>query len=223
MKIKWHPALLLGLCLICFCLSQTTNAQAEPANSAVARCFDGDTVKLTDRRVVRLAGIDAPELAHEKIAEQFYARAAQKELENIVTGHKINLGEASVHSKDRYGRLIAELRLEDGQSVSELMIRRGAAFYYPHQDLLPDLQKRLLEEQIAAIETRQGMWEELLASPVAKMNYIGNRDSLRFFPNDCPQAQKIKPRNRVYFETLMDAFLAGFAPARVCPFWPDAR
>ncbi|MBO4335621.1 MAG: thermonuclease family protein [Desulfovibrio sp.] len=223
MRIKWPFALLLGLCLLCLCLCKDTWAQAEPANSAVARCFDGDTVKLTDRRVVRLAGIDAPELAHEKIAEQFYARAAQKELESIVTGHKISLGEASVHNKDRFGRVIAELMLEDGQSVCELMVRRGAAFYYPHKDLLPDLQKRLLEEQIAAIETRQGMWEELLASPVAKMNYIGNRDSLRFFPNDCPQAQKIKPRNRVYFETLMDAFLAGFAPSRVCPFWPDAR
>ncbi|MCR5815215.1 MAG: thermonuclease family protein [Desulfovibrio sp.] len=212
----------LGLCLFLLC-HIPTQAQELPTTCAVARCFDGDTVKLTDRRVVRLAGIDSPELAHEKIREQFYAKSAQKELERLVAGHKLTLGQASVNSKDRFGRIVADLLLEDGQSVSELMVRHGAAFYYPHKDLLPDLQERLLEEQKAAIETRQGMWEELLASPVAKQNYIGNRDSLRFFPNDCPQAQKIKPRNRVYFETLMDAFLAGFAPARVCLFWPDAR
>ena len=212
----------LFLCLALLIGTQVT-AQDLPKTFSVARCFDGDTVKLTDRRIVRLAGIDTPELAHEKTYEQFYAKKAQKELESLVTGHKVSLGEASVENKDRFGRLICDLILEDGQSISELMVRRGAAFYYPHKDLLPDLQARLLEEQKAAIETRQGMWEELLASPVARQNYIGNRDSLRFFPNDCPQAQKIKPRNRVYFETLMDAFLAGFAPARVCPFWPKAQ
>lgn len=31
----------------------------------------------------------------------------------------------------------------------------------------------------------------------------------------------MKPRNRIHFGTLMDAFMAGYAPARVCPFWPE--
>ncbi|MCR4666368.1 MAG: thermonuclease family protein [Desulfovibrio sp.] len=196
---------------------------AEENRATVARCFDGDTVKLMDRRVVRLAGIDTPELAHGETAEQFYARQSKKDLEGLVAGQKVLLEEASVGEKDRYGRIISDLRLPDGQSVSDLMVRQGSAYFYPHGDLLPALQERLLKLQREAINERAGLWEELLRSPVAAENYIGNRESLRFFPLDCAHAQKIKPRNRVYFGTLMDAFLAGFAPARVCPFWPKAR
>ncbi|MBO4369571.1 MAG: thermonuclease family protein [Desulfovibrio sp.] len=191
--------------------------------AVVARCFDGDTVKLMDRRVVRLGGIDTPELAHGNLYEQFYARKAQKLLENLVSGKKVTLIEVSVNSKDNYGRIIADLMLEDGRSVSDTMVRQGAAFFYPHKDLLPDLQERLRSLQREAIEERAGLWAELLEHPIAGQNYIGNRDSLRFFPADCPQAQSIKPRKRVYFGTLMDAFLAGFAPSRVCPFWPRAQ
>lgn len=209
---------------VLFLFVSVLRTQAEEAQVAtVARCFDGDTVKLMDRRIVRLAGIDSPELAHEQTREQFYARTAQQELTRLVAGHKVVLTQASVAPKDRYGRIIADLTLEDGQSVSDLMISRGAAFFYPHKDLLPELQERLLELQKVAIENRAGFWEELLSGPAGQKNYVGNRDSLRFFPADCPQADKIKPRHRVYFGTLMDAFLAGFAPARVCVFWPNAH
>ena len=75
----------LVLCLALLIGTQVT-AQDLPKTFSVARCFDGDTVKLTDRRIVRLAGIDTPELAHEKTYEQFYAKKAQKELESLVTG-----------------------------------------------------------------------------------------------------------------------------------------
>ncbi|MDE5879487.1 MAG: nuclease, partial [Desulfovibrio sp.] len=74
-----------------------------------------------------------------------------------------------------------------------------------------------------AIHERRGLWAHLLELPLAQETYVGNRGSLRFFPVKCPEARHIKPRNRVHFGTLMDAFLAGYAPARVCVFWPEAR
>ena len=100
------------------------------------------------------------------------------------------------------------------------MIRNGAAYFYPHQDLSPQLQERLRNLQHEAIAGRRGMWAFLLSQPVAKNTYLGNKESLRFFPADCAEAQHIRPRNRVYFGNLMDAFMAGYAPARVCSFWP---
>lgn len=223
---RWrcHAGKVVLLLLLCCLLSPLiARAQETPLpqpSGVVARCFDGDTLKLTDRRIVRLAGIDAPEVAHDGGKAQFYARQSREELDRLAKGRKVHLFAAGINSRDRHGRIVADVRLEDGQSLSDLMLSRGAAFYYPHQDQNPQLQERLRGLQEEAINERRGLWAYLLSLPLARQNYTGNRNSLRFFPADCPEAEHIKPRNRVYFGTLMDAFLAGYAPARVCQFWP---
>lgn len=218
MKIKSAIFLLLFFILLPYALL----AQEPQPEGIVAQIFDGDTVKLMDRRIVRIAGIDSPELKHGKSSEQFYARISQQELNGLLEGKHVRVREVSEKGKDRYGRIVADLECDDGRSVAEEMIRRGAAFFYFHKDLSPLYQERLLQLQRSAIEERAGMWNLLLEHPIARENYVGNRESRRFFPADCPNAHNIKPRWRVYFGTLMDAFLAGYSPARVCLFWPDA-
>lgn len=200
-----------------------TDQQLEQTGGTVAHCFDGDTLKLRDRRVVRLAGIDAPELGCGQTQPQYYAREARTELERLTKGKQVSLHAAGVNDHDRHGRLVAELRLADGRSLNELMVASGAAFFYPHRDLGPEFQERLRALQAQAIHERRGFWAHLLSLPLARETYVGNRASLRFFPVNCPEARNIKPRNRIHFGTLMDAFLAGYAPARICLFWPSAR
>ncbi len=223
MKIKRAIVWLLMVCLPLLCPTRQVHAEdASHPDGIVAHCFDGDTMKLQDRRVVRLAGIDAPEMPRNGKPAQFYARQAKKALEGLARGQKVGLVFPGLNQHDRYGRLIADVRLENGESLNEKLIEQGAAFFYPHQDLTPDFQEKLASLQADAIQERRGLWDYLLAQPLANLNYVGNRASLRFFPADCPAVQTIKPRNRVNFGTLMDAFLAGYAPARVCQFWPDA-
>lgn len=213
---------LFSLLALLFFANQSQSVENK-SKAVVASCFDGDTVKLADRRVVRITGIDAPEVVHDNAPEPFYAQKARDELFALLGGKKVTLKTTSVTPRDRFGRLLADLILEDGQSIAELMVKRGAAYFFPHKELAPDFQERLLLLQREAITARVGLWELLLEDSVARESYVGNRDSLRFVPANCPQAQLIKPRNRVYFGTLMDAFMAGFAPARICPFWPKAR
>ena len=195
---------------------------SHPAGT-VSHCFDGDTMKLNDRRVVRLAGIDAPEVPHGGKKAQYYSREAKRLLEDLAKGEKIELVFPGVSPKDSYGRLICDARLSDGRSLNQELVAQGAAFFYPHRDLTPDFQEKLLELQTEAIKERRGMWDKILEMPIARQPYIGNQQSLRFFPADCPEAQTILPRNRVHFGNLMDAFLAGYAPARICPFWPEIQ
>lgn len=202
---------------------RTAAPEMEQPDGTVAHCFDGDTLKLGDRRVVRLAGIDAPELGRGQTRPQYYAREAKAELERLARGRQVSLLAAGENDHDRHGRLVAEVCLADGRSLNELMVASGAAFFYPHRDLEPEFQERLREIQARAIHERRGLWAHLLSLPLAHETYVGNRASLRFFPVTCPEAQHIKPRNRIHFGTLMDAFLAGYAPARVCVFWPSAR
>ncbi|MDE7242244.1 thermonuclease family protein [Desulfovibrio sp.] len=214
---------LLGLLL---CAYPGLRAEEQPLtqpDGMVAHCFDGDTFKLRDRRVVRLAGIDSPELGRGETIPQYYAREAKAELERLTRGQQVSLYSAGVSDRDRHGRLVADVRLADGRSLNDLMVASGAAFFYPHRDLGPEFQERLRDLQAEAIRERRGLWAHLLELPLAQETYVGNRGSLRFFPVNCPEARHIKPRNRVHFGTLMDAFLAGYAPARVCLFWPDAR
>lgn len=225
LSLLWVTVVFACFTFSSFCSANAILSQDEFPNSAgiVAFCFDGDTVKLTDRRVVRLAGIDTPEIQHGQNSAQYFSRAARAILETVTKGRKVTLLVAGSQIRDNYGRFLAELMLEDGTSVCELMIAKGAAFYYPHTDLRPSFGERLLALQKIAIKQRVGMWELLLDQPLAKQQYIGNRASLRFFPINCAEARRIKPRNKVVFGNLMDAFSAGYAPARICPFWPNEQ
>ena len=222
---QWLCAL-VALAALLLCSAAPLCAEEQPLahpDGTVAYCFDGDTMKLRDRRVVRLAGIDSPELGRGEATPQYYAREAKAELQRLAQGRRVSLLSAGVSDHDRHGRVVADVRLEDGTSLNDLMVESGAAFFYPHQDLGPEFQERLRDLQAQAIHERRGLWAHLLTLPLAHETYVGNRNSLRFFPVNCPEAHHIKPRNRVHFGTLMDAFLAGYAPARVCVFWPAAK
>lgn len=215
----WPVALLLAFCLL-LCAAQARAMPAQAVESPVAHCFDGDTLKLANRRVVRLAGIDAPETSRHGQPGQYYSREAKQLLSRLAQGQRVTAVPRGALARDRYGRMVAEILLPDGSSLNERMIAEGAAFFYHHEDLDPEYEERLRQLQNTAIHERRGMWAKLLESPAGLASYVGNRHSRRFFPLDCSDALKIRPRNREYFGNLMDAFLAGYAPARVCPFWP---
>ena len=224
---KHTPAQVFALLLLCLLLAGVAGAapaaEQQATTGKVAKCFDGDTIKLTDRRTVRLAGIDAPEMDHGKHKPQYYAREAMDQLSRLAQGKEVRLVPVDAKGKDHYGRIVADVILPDGHSLSDTMVRNGAAFVYPHSEQNAHFQERLRKLQHEAIAARRGMWAYVLTLPAAKKTYLGNRESMRFFPTDCAEVQHIKPRNRVFFGTLMDAFMAGYAPARPCNFWPDAK
>ena len=222
MSPAWCIVFLAMLSVFC-CAGHAPRAGGMPLPyGVVATCFDGDTIKLTDRRVIRLAGIDTPELHQGTEPPQYYAREAMLLTQRLARGMTVRLRAAGEAERDRYGRIVADVLLPDGRSCSEVLVREGAALVYPHANLDADFLARLCALQREAIIERRGMWEHVLSLPAARTTYVGNRQSRRFFPADNAYAQRIKPRNRVIFGTLMDAFMAGYAPARPATFWPQA-
>lgn len=217
-----------SLLFFLICLLSLTGIAAHAAER-VDYCFDGDTLKLGNGRVVRLAGIDTPELSHGDQPAQYHAEESRRLLQELVLGKTISLrpvnnrGEraASGFPTDKHKRLVAEALLPDGASVNERMVAEGAAFVYPHKEHPQEYTLKLLRLQQEAMATGKGFWKRLLSDPMVERAYVGNRNSLRFFSADCPETKRINPRNRVGFSTLEDAFSAGYAPARVCPFWPE--
>jgi micrococcal nuclease len=179
--------------------------------AAVRRVADGDTIELTDGRLVRYLGIDAPEINHEAGTAQpfgFEARARNREW---VGSQRVRL-EVDVERFDVYGRTLAYVFLPDGSMVNEALLQEGLAFCLAKT---PNLKynDRLLRAQRQAMELRRGIWREWREAPG---RYIGSRNSRRFHRHDCPEAKRILPKNRILFTTRWEAHWAGYSPSREC-------
>jgi micrococcal nuclease len=207
--------------LLCACLFAPGLARADGETVRVARVFDGDTCRLADGRTVRLAGIDAPEVAHGDVPAQYFAAEAKAGLERRVMGRELRLVRAG-RGGDRFGRVLGDFLLSDGASAAEALVADGAVFVFWHRDLPPALFDRLFAAQRRAMAAGHGFWPRLLALPQPSRPYVGNAASRRFHDAACPEGRAVSPRSRVAFPDLRAAFAAGFAPARECTPWPAA-
>ncbi len=81
----------------------------------VVKHVDGDTVyvKFEDGKIgkIRIIGVDAPELAKENRAAEFYAKEASEYLHDLIYGKTVYL-EKDVSDRDQYGRLLRYVWLE---------------------------------------------------------------------------------------------------------------
>ena len=177
---------------------------------------DGDTIVLTNGWRVRYIGINAPEIDHENQKAQPYGYKARSFNKKLVLSQKIGL-EFDEERRDRYGRLLAYIFLEDGSFLNSRLLENGLA-YYLHRRPNVKYDKRLMKTQQEAMKFRKGLWHNWKEEPA---RYIGNQNSRRFHLASCPLSQKIKWKNRMVFSTKWDAFYAGYAPAKNCihEFW----
>lgn len=99
-------------------------------HAVVERVVDGDTAQVTvdlgfklyHRVVLRLARINTPERGMPN-----YAEATAKLAELLPPGSKVH---ADVVRKDKYGRYVTEISLDDASSVSDMMLASGLAKPY---------------------------------------------------------------------------------------------
>lgn len=132
----------------------------------VARAaIDGDTILLSDGRLVRLIGVNAPELASrdgERAAEPL-AQAAQAKLQTLLADNPLQLRfERERH--DRYGRLLAHVFARDRDVQAELL-RAGlvAAIAIPPNTAQVEEYFALERE---ARRRRLGLWREPYYAPI---------------------------------------------------------
>ncbi len=94
----------------------------QDSRCAVLRIIDGDTIRCTDGRRIRLLLIDAPEMDQEPFGMQ--ARSAVERLASV--GSMLAL-EFDVGRLDRFGRTLAYAYLPDGRMLNEELLRAGMA------------------------------------------------------------------------------------------------
>ena len=176
---------------------------------------DGDTILLADGRRVRYIGVNAPEVAHPEkgqVAEPFGV-AASKQNKCLVYGHRVRL-DFDREKKDRYGRVLAYVYLEDGTFVNLKMVESGYAYVLY---LKPNTRfdRTLIKAQRRAMASGRGIWSDWTASD-NKEGIIGNKRSRRFHRKSCPNAGSIHPKNRIALSSRWEAFWLGYAPAKQC-------
>lgn len=114
---------IFGLLVLMSCMNLV---QAEEFTAKVITVIDGDTVMVLrgkkEKIKIRLADIDAPELAQEFGAE------SQKSLADLVLKKDVQV---STRAVDDYGRVVANLSV-NGMDVNAEQVRRGAAWAYVH-------------------------------------------------------------------------------------------
>lgn len=202
------------LLIVCGLLLGIQAAQA--GTRLVTRVYDGDTLRLEGGRVLRLYGLDTPEMRKKS---QYFAVAAKKALSELVLNRQVEVVEVG-EGRDRFGRTLAIVILPDQQVVNELLLRGGYAFYFPHPDKRKRFvdHERFLSAQRQAMEAEQGFWPEIFSLCTGMVH--GNWRSRRFHLLFCHYARSVSSRNRRIFSSLKDAFYAGFAPCRECIPWP---
>jgi len=118
---------------------------------------DGDTIKLSNGETVRLIGIDAPESRNAfKKKKAFFGDVSKHYLDSLLTGKKIRM-EYDVSRKDRYGRTLAYVYLEDGTFINEKILREGYAMI---MTVPPNVRyaEHFLAIQQSARESKCGLW-----------------------------------------------------------------
>jgi len=139
-------------------ISSTPTTQGE--RFVVERVIDGDTIILENEEKIRLIGIDAPELHKTKGRSSCFGAESKTILTELVEGKTITLMRDKTN-RDRYGRLLRYIFLEDGSDeltlVNEWLVASGAAVAssYP-----PDTSQdeRISIAQTTAQSQNAGLW-----------------------------------------------------------------
>ena len=176
-ELKLIQAVVLAAAVIIYAGSKLihipggAHAASKSETVFVARAVDGDTLKLSDGRRVRLIGVDTPELHYsDKLlrdskrtrkdikAIQAMGERAADFTKRLCEGKAVRI-ESDVRKSDKYGRLLAYLYLEDGTFINAKILEEG---YGQVMTIPPNVKYAdyFLKLQRQARESRKGLWDD---------------------------------------------------------------
>lgn len=229
-------AFFIGLIFFCTFSLQTAFAKScisrqlsPPENVVVKWVYDGDTLLLTDKRKIRLIGIDTPEVKHHQQKEQvFGARAREALRELLVKDHYRVQLRYGKERYDRYSRTLAHVYLHDGTNLSSWLLERGYAkiLAYPPNITLASCYR---QAEHKAQAQRLRLWRLATNQPKDAANlslktrgYVRLKGKVRriihhkkstrielMSHNGHPIQLKIKKRNLPYFKSIVPDKLWG--------------
>lgn len=143
--------------------SSLINNQAVVVKEAVKvlRVVDGDTIKVlisNKEDVVRLIGIDSPEILDERKPIQCFGKEASDKAKEILNGKIITLEQDSTQeNRDEYGRLLRYVFI-DSSNFNKFMISQGYAREYTFKGKIYKYQTEFIQAEKKARRENKGLW-----------------------------------------------------------------
>jgi len=133
-------------------------APTEASTKTVTRVIDGDTIKV-GTETVRLIGIDTPESVKPGTPVECGAKQASAFVKALATGRHVRLiTDPTQDTRDRYGRLLAYVELEDGTDVQREVLLAGWASVYVYEHRPFRRLSGYRNAMEAASSARRGVW-----------------------------------------------------------------
>jgi micrococcal nuclease len=150
----------------------------------VLEVIDGDTIDVNildgeheDTRI-RLIGVDTPETKHPTVGLMYYGPEATQYTMQQTLGKQVTILLDTVSDqRDRYGRLLAYVVLQDGRVLNAELIKNGYGYAYlsfPHSEFTT--YQHLMEQ---AITEKTGLWQEATRDDLPKWLRSKRPDLLR--------------------------------------------
>ncbi|CAN5535362.1 hypothetical protein BH11CYA1_BH11CYA1_49010 [soil metagenome] len=143
----WQTGLMISATALA---TATSNAAAAELKGKVIGVSDGDTITVVSKNHqerIRLADIDCPEM------KQPFGNQAKKRCSSLCFNKTVLV---SYLNRDRYKRIIGQVKLPNGHSLNQELVRSGMAWCYTKYCKTPLVNE--LEEQ--ARNKRIGLWQD---------------------------------------------------------------
>jgi len=140
--------------------------QSKAQTVKVEKVIDGDTIRLSDGKLVRFIGINTPEIDHKFGNSQPFAERARRYLKSKVGRFKgkVLLLMGAEH-KDRHGRLLAHIFSPRGQNIQADILLNGFGVWIavpPNLEYM-DCYRNIEQE---ARQSKSGVWGEQYKEPL---------------------------------------------------------
>lgn len=151
---------LLAFSIVAIAGACTEKPSSGTLSGRMVKVADGDTFTLLtegkNQFRIRLNGIDAPEKG-----QDFY-RVAKDRLSQLLAGRTVRIKSSG---KDKYGRLIADVYLEDNRWVNLELVNNGLAWHFKKYSS----NSQLHAAEQAARAARVGIWSQ--PNPIAPWSF----------------------------------------------------
>jgi micrococcal nuclease len=133
-------------------------------NAIITKVVDGDTVDVVFNEGyearIRLLGVNTPETVDPRRTVECFGKEASNFAKETLAGERVLLvADPQADERDRYGRLLRNIYLEDGTDFNAMLIEQGYAYAYLSFPLTPERKAELKRLETEAKEAQRGLWD----------------------------------------------------------------
>ena len=132
----------------------------------VVNVVDGDTLDIPvpdgeyENTRIRLIGVDTPETKNPNVEQMYYGSEASDYVRQTALDKRVRVIIDSVSTaRDKYGRLLAYLQFEDGNTLNEMIIENG--FGYADLRFAHSKFEKYVAIQSQAVKNKIGLWKDV--------------------------------------------------------------